>query len=144
MRALVRGLGEGSSKTQQTYLNLLNMGLQGGVRIGPTRLQTQLMADERVLVPTLVGLLEHASEVLRAKALVAGWALCQASTRWLAALCNAKVVSAARRSKAGLNMLSWLICKLVWSIFHRPVLTNWSTKNVGVIARRVYWQMLGE
>ncbi|GAQ82018.1 Serine-threonine protein kinase FUSED [Klebsormidium nitens] len=97
VRALVRGLAEGSSKTQQTYLNLLNMGLQAGVRIGATRLQTQLMAEERGLVPTLVGLLEHASEVLRAKALVAGWALCQASTRWLVALCNAKVTSVLER-----------------------------------------------
>ncbi|GAQ91889.1 Serine-threonine protein kinase FUSED [Klebsormidium nitens] len=95
-RTFVHGLGEGSSKTQQTYLNLLNMGLQGVVKIGPTRLQAQLLSEERALIPTLMACW---STPQKCRGRRRRWRVgcCQAGTRWLTALCNVKVMSIPER-----------------------------------------------
>eukprot|EP00002_Diphylleia_rotans_P031683 TRINITY_DN6599_c0_g1_i4.p1 TRINITY_DN6599_c0_g1~~TRINITY_DN6599_c0_g1_i4.p1 ORF type:complete len:904 (-),score=141.51 TRINITY_DN6599_c0_g1_i4:202-2913(-) len=94
LRSVVLGLSESNNpKTQQSFINLLNMAM-----LDPTtRLQTALLEDKR-LIPSLFKLFEHSSLILRAKALVTVRLLCRMNIRWIWTLtCQSKIIPSIER-----------------------------------------------
>ncbi|KAG2493011.1 hypothetical protein HYH03_008674 [Edaphochlamys debaryana] len=88
------GAGGASGKVQTAALNLLNLTLaQADLS---TRARASL-AEERGLLPGLVGLLDHALPLLRAKALVTIMLLSRLSPRWLLEACKHKLMGAVER-----------------------------------------------
>ncbi|XP_077232512.1 kinase family with ARM repeat domain-containing protein [Tasmannia lanceolata] len=76
MSALIKG----TPREQQISLNLLNMAMLGShmfVNIG------RQLLEEKLLVPSLISLVEQGSEVLRGKSLISVALLCKSSRRWL-------------------------------------------------------------
>ena len=88
---LVTGLRDPSAKVQQASLNLLNRGLGD---LG-ARARAALAAEDKSgsLLPTLVGLLERGSAVLRGKALLTLALLFRLHRRWLLAACGTKLLA---------------------------------------------------
>ncbi len=94
MRLFVAGLSDSSSKVQTAAVNMLNL-----VTSQPdlsVRAKSSL-SEERSVVPSLMGLLDHSLPVLRAKGIVAIILLCRLSTRWLLETCKAKLIPAVER-----------------------------------------------
>ncbi|XP_073011436.1 serine/threonine-protein kinase RUNKEL [Typha latifolia] len=91
-------LTKGSPREQQISLNLLNMAFLNSHVITNMSRHILSLAEEKLLVPGLISLIEQGSEVLRGKALIFVALLCKNSRRWLPNfLCNAKLLSAVDR-----------------------------------------------
>ena len=90
IKILVNGLRDTSPKVQQASLNLLNRGLAD---LGARARASLASEDNRMLLPTLVSLLERGSAVLRGKALLTLASLFRLHNRWLLAACGTRLFS---------------------------------------------------
>ncbi|XP_020087263.1 serine/threonine-protein kinase RUNKEL isoform X2 [Ananas comosus] len=91
-------LTKGNQREQQICLNLLNLAFLNSHAITNISRLMQSLAEEKLLVPGLLSLIDQGSEVLRGKALILIALLCKNSRRWLPHfLCNAKFLSVVDR-----------------------------------------------
>ncbi|KHN33108.1 Serine/threonine-protein kinase ULK4, partial [Glycine soja] len=95
---LASALVKGSPREQQISLNLLNMAMLGSHMFTNIGRCLVSLAEDKNLIPSLLGLVEQGSEVLRGKALVLVALLCKHGRRWLPHFfCSQKLLSVVDR-----------------------------------------------
>ncbi|KAG5130912.1 hypothetical protein JHK84_037309 [Glycine max] len=95
---LSSALVKGSPREQQISLNLLNMAMLGSHMFTNIGRYLVSLAEDKNLIPSLLGLVEQGSEVLRGKALVLVALLCKHGRRWLPHFfCSQKLLSVVDR-----------------------------------------------
>ncbi|KIY93390.1 hypothetical protein MNEG_14572 [Monoraphidium neglectum] len=87
---ILSGLSDTSSKVQISAANMLNQLLSAPDNVA--RARAALAADERAVVTAVMGLLDHALPLLRAKGILAVVLLCRLSPRWLLECCKQRLV----------------------------------------------------
>lgn len=91
-------LVKGSPREQQISLNLLNMAMLGSHMFTNIGRHLVHLAEDKILVPSLMSLTEQGSEILRGKALLFVALLCKNGRRWLLHFfCNPRLLSAVDR-----------------------------------------------
>eukprot|EP00898_Chlorokybus_atmophyticus_P000048 jgi/Chlat1/1043/Chrsp110S01535 len=87
-KLVVTGMVDGSPRAAQAWLSVLNAALSSELS---ARSRSSLL-EEQALLPTVLGLLDHATPVIRGKALLCILLLARVSSRWLLAACTAKLI----------------------------------------------------
>lgn len=83
-KEIAASISKGSPREQQICLNLLNMAMLGSNLFSNIGRHLLPLIEDKNLVPNLISLIEHGSEVLRGKTLVFVTLLCKNRKRWLA------------------------------------------------------------